>query len=95
MTRQQKNLLKLLAFANFLLLCCGLPVFAIVMDAGGIQARLVAMAPRPPATATPRATVTPTRVIPTATLQAGWKLHAVSKDGFAMANPRDSRVAAQ
>lgn len=62
MTPDQKTLLTLLVFAIVLLFCCGLPVLLVIMDVGGIQAQLLALAPEPPPTATPRLTVTPTRV---------------------------------
>jgi hypothetical protein len=87
MTPDQKNVLTVLVFACVLLFCCGLPALLVILDVGGMQAQLLALVPEPRPTATPRPTVTPTRVIPTATVQAGWKLHAISEDGFAMALP--------
>lgn len=87
MTPREKNILKQLVLVNILLFCCGLPVLAIFLDVGGTRAQVLALVPAPPPSATPRATLTPTRVIPTATLEAGWKLYPSPKDGFAMALP--------
>jgi hypothetical protein len=87
MSPQEKSILKALVIVNVLIMCCGMPALLVYLDVGGIQAQALALVPEMPPTSTPRATLTPTRVIPTATLEAGWKLYPVPSQGFSMALP--------
>lgn len=92
-----KNYTPLIAILSFvvLLVCCIGPAGLFVFNYGSAQQRVQALintasgitpTPRPMATL-PGPSPTPTRPSPTATLEAGWKLYSVPKDGFAIAYP--------
>ncbi|MBI5034900.1 MAG: hypothetical protein HZB51_30615 [Chloroflexi bacterium] len=84
MTHQEKNILKMLLWVNLLVFCCGLPVLALALNVGNVQSQLLALIPP---TGTPRVPLTPTRPLPTATIENNWKLYPVASDGYAMALP--------
>ena len=84
MTLQEKNILKMLLWLNLFFFCCGLPVLALALNVGDVQSQLLALIPP---TSTPRIPSTPTRPLPTATIESNWKLYPVASDGYAMALP--------
>lgn len=95
MTSQQSGIIKALVAANFLVLCCLVPAILLYFDVGGAQTRSLSLADGllqtratlATRTAT-RSPATPTKTLPTATLEAGWKLYPSPKDGFAVAFPK-------
>lgn len=94
MTSQQKSILKWLALANVLLLCCLLPILLFVtMQPPGsdpLKAAIDTAQGFAPPTRTRVPTATPTRVLsptPTPTLEPGWKLHPMAAEKFAVAMP--------
>lgn len=84
MTPREKTILKMLLWVNVLVFCCVVPVVALVLDVGNIQSQVLALVPP---TFTPRIPLTPTRPLPTATIENNWKLYPVTSDGYAMALP--------
>jgi hypothetical protein len=94
MTSQQIGILKWLALANIVLLCCLLPtvVFITTRPPGTDPLKIAIDTAKDllPPTPTRRPTATPTRVLsptPTPTLEPGWKLHSAAAEKFAVAMP--------
>lgn len=98
MTSQQKNIIKWLLIANFVLLFCIVPVvvFISIQPPGTdpVQVAVATVQALLPPTPTRGPTATPTRVLPTPTLEAGWKLYPATPERFAIAMPAtwDSQV---
>jgi len=91
MTSQQKNILILLVIGNLLLFCCLAPAaYLFATQPAGTDLPQAAIATAQaflPATPTRRATFTPTRPIPTPTLEKGWKLTTAADNRFAISTP--------
>lgn len=92
-----RNYTPLIAILSFvvLLVCCIGPSALLVFNYGSAQQRVQALintaagiTPTPRPTTTPAGPLpTPTQARPPATLEAGWKLYSMPKDGFAIAYP--------
>ncbi len=94
MTTSQRDILIVLAIVDLLFVCCLVPVLIVTqlgpdspVNLSNLPKTFAGLVATPKPTSTRGPTATPTKALPTPTLEAGWKLYPASKDGFAIAYP--------